>query len=153
MFIDIVRTRHSCRDYSTKELTEEQKSLLLEAGDLAPSSRDLRPVRLIRIDDVGVIRSLVDCRAHGSTLAFRTAVFAVIVAVDPAVSDVWIEDASIASAFMQMEAEDLGLGSCWIQIRLRKNDETSAEQFVKEKAGVSDDLSIESIIAFGYKSE
>lgn len=151
MFIDIVRTRHSCRDYSPEELTEEQKSILLEAGHLAPSSRNLHPVRLIRIDDVDVIRSLVDCRAHGSTMAFRSAVFAVVVAVDPNVSDVWIEDASIASVFMQMEAEDLGLGSCWIQIRLRGNETTSAEQYVKDKAGISDNLTIESVIAFGHK--
>lgn len=151
MFIDIVRARHSCRDYSPKELTEEQKSILLEAGDLAPSSRNLHPVRLIRIDDVDVIRSLVDCRAHGSTMALRSAVFAVVVAADPTVSDVWIEDASIASVFMQMEAEDLGLGSCWVQIRLRNNETASAEQYVRDRTGIPDNLAVESIIAFGHK--
>lgn len=85
-------------------------------------------------------------------MALRSAVFAVVVAADPTVSDVWIEDASIASVFMQMEAEDLGLGSCWVQIRLRNNETTSAEQYVRDRTGIPDNLTVESIIAFGHKS-
>ena len=38
---------------------------------------------------------------------------------DPLASDVWIEDASIASIMIQLQAEDLGLGSCWVQVRER----------------------------------
>lgn len=151
LFIDIVRSRHSCRSYSANVLTEEQKNLILEAGALAPSSRNLRPVRLFRIDDIKTIRALASCRSNGSAKALNSAVFAVAVAADKTISDVWIEDASIASAYMQMEAEDLGLGSCWIQIRLRTNDDTSAEEYVRNIISLSENLSVESIIAFGIK--
>ncbi len=151
LFIDIVRSRHSCRSYSANVLTEEQKNLILEAGALAPSSRNLRPVRLFRIDDIKTIRALASCRSNGSAKALNSAVFAVVVAADKTISDVWIEDASIASAYMQMEAEDLGLGSCWIQIRLRTNDDTSAEEYVRNIISLSENLSVESIIAFGIK--
>lgn len=47
------------------------------------------------------------------------AAMAVVVMADPLASDVWIEDASIASIMIQLQAEDLGLGSCWIQVRER----------------------------------
>ena len=43
---------------------------------------------------------------------------AVVVMADPLASDVWIEDASIASIMIQLQAE-IGVGSCWIQVRER----------------------------------
>jgi nitroreductase len=81
-----------------------------------------------------------------------SATFAVIVAVEPDVSDVWIEDASIASMMMQMEAEDLGLGSCWIQVRLRSNDDGPAEDHIRNVAGLPDGFIVESVIAFGNRA-
>jgi nitroreductase len=152
MFIDIARSRHSCRSFTDVPLTGEQVSLIMEAGDLAPSSRSLRPVRLVPIDDVDIIRSMAGCRAPGSTRALTSATFAVIVAVEPDVSDVWIEDASIASMMMQMEAEDLGLGSCWIQVRLRSNDDGPAEDHIRNVAGLPDGFIVESVIAFGNRA-
>ena len=150
MFIDIARSRHSCRSFTDVPLTGEQVSLIMEAGDLAPSSRSLRPVRLVPVDDIDRIRSLADCRAPGSTRALTSATFAV--AVEPDTSDVWIEDASIASIMMQMEAEDLGLGSCWIQVRLRSNDQGPAEDHIKDILGLPANLLIESVIAFGNRA-
>lgn len=148
MFIDLVRERKTKRVFRDTPLTEEQMSLILEAGDKAPSSRNLRPVRLVPIRDMSLIRKLVDCKDHG-TDALRTATFAVIVAADERVCDVWIEDASIATIFMQMEAEDLGIGSCWIQTRLRFKMDASAEDNVRRIVGLDDDLRVLSIVAFG----
>jgi len=34
-------------------------------------------------------------------------------------SNLWIEDASIAATLIQLTARDLGLGSCWIQVSER----------------------------------
>ena len=36
-------------------------------------------------------------------------------------SDTWIEDGSIALTIGHLTAHELGLGSCWIQIRNRQN--------------------------------
>ena len=52
---------------------------------------------------------------------------------------------------MQMEAEDLGIGSCWIQVRLRTGNGTPAEDFVKREAGLDVNLKVLSIVAFGRK--
>ena len=49
----------------------------------------------------------------------KDATLAIVVMADPLASDVWIEDAAIASLMIQLQAEDLGLGSCWIQVRER----------------------------------
>ena len=148
MFIDLVRSRRSRRQFPREPLTPGEVSLLMEAGDRAPSSRNLRPVRLYPVSDVNLIRRLAGCK-DGGTEALESAVFAVIVAADPSVSDVWIEDCSIATAFMQMEAEDLGIGSCWIQVRLRSLDGEPAEDIVKRDAGIDPSYKVLSMVAFG----
>ena len=152
MFIDIARSRHSSRLFTSEPLLPREMELIMEAGDLAPSSRSRRPVRLIPVADEGLIRRLAMCKDSG-TRALETATFAVIVAADPEVSDVWIEDCSIATIMMQMEAEDLGIGSCWIQIRLRKVGDTDSEDFVIREAGLDPGLKVLSIIAFGRRPD
>lgn len=152
MFIDIARSRHSSRLFTSEPLLPREMELIMEAGDLAPSSRSRRPVRLIPVVDEGLIRRLAMCKDSG-TRALETATFAVIVAADPEVSDVWIEDCSIATIMMQMEAEDLGIGSCWIQIRLRKVGDTDSEDFVIKEAGLDPGLKVLSIIAFGKRPD
>ncbi len=150
MFIDLARRRKTCRVFTDAPLSEEEISLINEAGRIAPSSRNLKDVRLVPIRDVGLIRRLALCKPS-STTPLETATFAVIVAADSGVCDVWIEDASIASVMMQLEAEDLGLGSCWIQVRLRGSDSEAAEDFVRREASLDPSWSVLSIIAFGRR--
>jgi nitroreductase len=70
------------------------------------------------------------------------------------VSDVWIEDASIASIFIHLAAASLELGSCWIQIRERKhNDTQTAEAYIAEILNLPAHIKVESIIAIGYPDE
>lgn len=150
MFIDIVRSRKSCRLFSDVPLDEGEMDAIMEAGTKAPSSRQLKDVRLFPVRDIGLIRRLALCK-QSSTTPLETATFAVIVAADPDVCDVWIEDASIATIMMQLEAEDLGIGSCWIQVRLRSNGDVPAEDIVKREAGLDANLKVLSIVAFGRK--
>lgn len=150
MFMDIVRTRKSCRLFTDVPLSEEEMGLIMEAGLKAPSSRNLKDVKLFPVRDIGLIRRLALCK-DGSTTPLETATFAVIVAADPVVCDVWIEDASIATIMMQLEAEDLGIGSCWIQVRLRSSGPTPAEDIVKSEASLDPGLKVLSIVAFGKR--
>ena len=103
------------------------------------------------MEDIGTIRRLAGCKDSG-TRALETATFAVIVAADPEVADTWVEDASIATIMMQLEAEDLGLGSCWIHMRMRTVDGRSSEDAVREVAGLDDGLCVLDVVAFGRKA-
>ena len=150
MFIDVVRSRKSCRLFSDVPLDDSEIELIMEAGLKAPSSRQLKDVRLFPVRDVGLIRRLALCKPS-STTPLETATFAVIVAADPRVCDVWIEDASIATIMIQLEAEDLGLGSCWVQVRLRDSDSGTAEEFVIREAGLDPEWKVLSIVAVGRR--
>lgn len=151
MFIDIVRSRKTCRRFTAEPLTDEEKALLTEAGSLAPTSRNLGSVRIHPVDDIEVIRRLAACKDSGAT-ALETATYAVVVAADTSI-DTWVEDASIASILLQMEAEDLGIGSCWIQVRMRRKGDVSADDVIHGIMGLPRDVSVLSIIAFGRKAE
>ena len=151
MFIDLARSRKTCRTFKEEPLTEEEMGLIMEAGRLAPSSRKLDDVRLVPVRDVSLIRRLALCKPS-STTPLETATFAVIVAADPRVCDVWIEDASIATIMVQLEAEGLGLGSCWVQVRLRDSDSGTAEEFVIREAGLDPEWKVLSIVAIGRKA-
>ena len=64
---------------------------------------------------------------------------------DPLVSDVWIEDASIASIIIQLQAEDMGLGSCWVQVRERFTASgMPSDEYVRE-------VQVLSVVAIGHK--
>ena len=92
---------------------------------------------------------------QGAWLSFLSgAKLAIVVVANPDKSDVWIEDASIASIIIQLAAQSLGLGSCWIQVRQRfHNKEKSAEEYVRELLQIPEKYCVESIIAIGYPDE
>ena len=134
-------------------MEKEKIDSLIEAMLRAPSSRSLHPWEFIVVTDPDMIARLSGAKSHGSAF-MKNAPLAVIVCADPDKSDVWTEDVSIASILLHLEATDLGLGSCWIQIRLRDhNEEQSAEQYVADLVGLRKGMVVESIIAIGYPAE
>ena len=67
-------------------------------------------------------------------------------------TDVWVEDASIAATFIQLKAEELGLGSCWVQMRERGTDDGHrATDNIAELLGIPSGYEVECVIAVGHK--
>jgi nitroreductase len=65
---------------------------------------------------------------------------------------VWVEDASVAAMNILLQAEDLGLGACWIQVRNRyTTDEQPTEQVVKSLLSIPEEQRVVCIIAVGHK--
>jgi nitroreductase len=63
-----------------------------------------------------------------------------------------VEDASIASIMIQLQAEDLGLGSCWVQVRERFTaNGTPANEYIHELLDLPLQLQVLSVIAIGHK--
>jgi len=152
-FFAIVRKRRSIRRYQKQPVEPEKIALLLEAALRAPSSRGLNPWEFIVVDDESLINRLAGAKEHGSSF-LKGAPLAVVVCADPARYDVWVEDTSIASTFISLAAEALGLGSCWVQIRERRHSpEKTAEEFVREVLQIPPHLKVEAIIAIGYPAE
>ena len=92
-------------------------------------------------------------KLHGSAF-LKNASLGLIVCADPNKSDVWVEDSSIVSIFIQLAAESIGLGSCWIQIRERMHNESqTAQEYISKLFSIPEKIKVESIIAVGYPDE
>lgn len=152
-FHSLIETRRSIRRFLPKPVEPEKIERLIEAGLRAPSSRGLNPWEFIVITNPRVLETLSRAKEHGSDF-FAGAPLGIVVCADPRRSDVWIEDASIAAAFILLAAHDMGLGACWIQIRQRIHGEKeTAEEFVRKVLAVPEDLKVECLIAIGYSAE
>lgn len=153
MFIDLISNRRSIRRFKADEIETEKIELLKEAALRAPSSRGTNPWEFIFVSDPNLLEKLAKAKPHGSTF-LKEAKVGVVVCADPEKSDVWVEDTSIATIFIQLAAESLGLGSCWIQIRDRMHAETkSAEAYIAETLAIPSHLKVEAMIAIGYPAE
>lgn len=145
--------RHSIRRYTDEAVDSEHVKIILEAALLAPSSKSKRPWQFVVVEKRDALDRLAACKDFG-TKPIATAAFAVVVAVDSAQSDCFIEDASIAAAYMQLQATALGLGACWIQVRNRFTaGGTPAEDIVRDTLGIPENLTVECIVTVGHKNE
>lgn len=150
MFLDLIRTRRSIRRFTPQPVEQEKIDALIEAALRSPSSRGINPWRFIVVQDKSMLKALSTAKSHGAGF-LKNAALGIVVCGDTTQSDVWVEDASIASTFIHLAAHDLGLGSCWIQIRKRTlTDSTRSDLYVKELLKIPDTISVESIIAIGY---
>ena len=151
--LDILRRRRSTRHYTSQAIAPETLDQLREAVLRSPSSRSLDPWEFIFVTDKNLLAKLSTAKQHGAHF-LRDAALGVVVLGDEAKADTWIEDCAIASIILQLACESLGLGSCWVQIRLRPHDlEKSAEERVREILGVPPHLRVESIISIGYPAK
>ncbi len=151
--IELLRARRSIREYADRPIESEKLELLKEAVLRAPSSRNIDPWEFIFVDDRGLLRKLASCKPHGAEFLAHAAL-AIVICGDSHESDTWIEDCSIASILVQMVAQSLGLGSCWVQVRMRMFDDgTTSEQYVQELLKMPAHIKVESIIAVGYPAE
>lgn len=150
MFIDILRKRRSCRQFEDRKVEQEKIDLLIEAMLRAPSSRSLNPWEFVVVQNKETLQQLSQAKPHGAAF-LKKAPLGIVVCADPEKCDVWVEDCSIASMLLHLQATDLGLGSCWIQIRKREyDDHKSAEAHVADVLGLAGGLVVQAIIAIGY---
>ena len=151
--IELLRKRRSIRKYTDKVIESEKIEILKEALLRSPSSRSFDPWEFIFVDDKELLKQLALSKPHGAGF-LEGAALGIVICADEQKSDVWVEDCSIASILVQMAAQSLGLGSCWIQIRKRKfDDQMTSEDYIRKLLNISDSLKVESIIALGYPAE
>ncbi|MBB4036945.1 nitroreductase [Dysgonomonas hofstadii] len=152
-FKELIKSRRSIRKFTEAPLSPGQVETIMKAALMSPTSKSSNAWQFLLVEDKDMLEKLSQCKKSGSKLIAGCSL-AVVVMADPLTSDVWIEDASIASIVMQLQAEDIGLGSCWVQIRERNTiADTPAEEYVKELLDIPMQLQVLSVIAIGHKAQ
>jgi nitroreductase len=151
--MELIRQRRSVRRFQARPVEKAKTQALLEAALRAPSSRSLNPWEFVLVDDPSLLAELAGAKPHGASFLAQ-APLGIVVCADPARCDVWVEDCAIAVTFVQLTAQSLGLGSCWIQIRNRDHAQGgSAGEHVARVLGLPVRLEVEAMIAVGYPDE
>jgi nitroreductase len=151
--LSILQARRSIRKYKPERIEAHIVDTLKEAVLRAPSSRGINPWEFIFVDDPELLAKLAKAKPHGSSF-LKHAALGVVICGDEMQSDVWVEDCSIASIILQLVAQSLGLGTCWIQIRNRMHDDsTPSEHYIQQVLNIPEHIKVESIISIGYPDE
>lgn len=153
MFLSLAQKRRSIRKFKDKPVEADKMDILLEAVLRSPSSMGKSPWTFIVIEDKKQLQELSMSKQYGSAFV-DNAPLAIVVCADPGISDVWIEDASIASIYIHLTAASLGLGSCWVQIRKRMHSETmSSQAYLADLLNIPDNINVVAMVAIGYPDE
>ena len=150
-FSELIKNRRSVRTFSDQKLSANEVEKIMKAALLSPSSKNKMPWEFVLVEDKDMISKLAQCKKNGAR-PLETSALAIVVLANPLLSNVWIEDVSIASIMMQLQIEDLGLGSCWIQVRERETlGGQNSEEYVRLLLDIPLHLQVLDIIAVGHK--
>lgn len=152
-FKDLAQLRRSHRKFTDEEIDSESVKLILRAALMSPTSKGQRAWQFVVVDDKLNIEKLSDAKDMGGQF-LKGAPLCIAVLGDPMQNDCWVEDGSIAAISMQYQAEELGLGSCWVQMRGRGlSDGTSADTVIRGILNIPDNYSVLCVLAFGHKAD
>ncbi|MCQ2557873.1 MAG: nitroreductase family protein [Oscillospiraceae bacterium] len=116
-FIELAAQRYSCKKYSDQPVEQEKLNLILEAGRLAPTAKNLQEQRVYiarSADALAKIDQVTPCRYGAGTV--------LVVAYDANNTYTYpgekysggVEDATIVATHMMLAAKSVGVESCWL---------------------------------------
>ena len=152
-FSELVQLRRSHRKFTGAEISAEDVKMILRAALMSPTSKGQRSWEFVVVDDKTDMEKIADAKELGSQF-LKEAALAIVVLGNPVLNDCWIEDCSIAAVAIQYQAEDLGLGSCWAQMRGRGlSDGTDAATVIRGILDIPENLEPLCVIGIGHTAD
>lgn len=152
-FKTLVQQRRSHRKFTEQEVCATDVQLILRAALMSPTAKNLRAWRFAVVDNKADIVKMADAKEGGAAF-LAGAPLAIVVLGNPDEDECWIEDGSIAAVSMQYQAEELGLGSCWVQMRGRGlSDGTSANDIIHGILSLPEELQVLCVLAIGHPAD
>ena len=149
-FKDLAQMRRSHRKFTEEAVSKDDIKLILRSALMSPTSKGQRNWQFVVVEDKEKIAALSTAKDLGGQF-LATAPVCIAVLGDASENDCWVEDGSIAAISMQYQAEELGLGSCWIQMRGRGlSDGTTADEVIRGVLGIPDNYNCLCILALGH---
>jgi nitroreductase len=154
--LDVIRQRKSIRDFLDRPVEREKIMMCLEAARLAPSACNSQPWKFIVVDDRQLKNRLCKAAFSGiyliNSFCKRAPVIVVVVSERAKFlamigglfrgTKYYLLDIGIACEHFVLQAEELGLGTCWIG--------WFNERAVKSILNIPPRKKIDILIALGY---
>jgi len=126
--IDLIRHRKSVRDFLDRPVEREKIITCIEAARLAPSAENVQPWRFLVLDEPARIKDFSEQAFSGVYRYTRWAAHAPVIITIFAERDFlanrlgkeiqgthyYLIDVGISGEHLVLQAEELGLGTCWI---------------------------------------
>lgn len=156
-FFELVEHRHSVRHFTAEPVGKEDIARMLKATLDAPSSKNTRSSSFMVIEDSERIARIARMRDFGSAFVEK-APLVILVMGDAVRSDLWMVNASISATYLQLAAEALGLGNCWVHVEGRpcKKDEPdgmTAEEYLRTFLPIPEGRHVLCAVAIGHSAE
>lgn len=117
-FLDLARSRYSCRDYQDRMVEQEKLDYIMECVRLAPSAVNRQPWKFRIVSDEAERQKLWQCYGRDW---FHSAPMYVIASILH--DEAWVRkdgkahgdiDIAIAVEHLCLAATEQGLGTCWV---------------------------------------
>jgi nitroreductase len=126
--LPVILARHSVRHFDPRPVEREKLLACVEAARLAPSAENAQPCRFILLDDPDSRKTFCEAAFSGIYSATRWAIAAPAIAaivvkrtltagrLGPLIQGTpyYFIDVGIAGEHFVLQAQSLGLGTCWI---------------------------------------
>ena len=129
-YLDLARSRYSCREFENRSVEQAVVDAIVEAGRIAPSACNNHPSRVMVLDTPELLEKAAACQprfARDGSIFGAPLVFLICSVTD----DAWVRpydqmnsseiDTSIVCDQMMMEATEQGLGTCWVCLRWHRS--------------------------------
>lgn len=146
-FIDLARNRYSERTFASTPIESEKLDLILEAGRLAPTARNLQPQRILLVtspEGLAKVDRATACR-FGAPAVMVLTYDMTVASRNPDVVDFGVVDTSIVATHMMLETADLGVHSCWVGL--------IDPSELRRQFNIPRNLRIISVMALGYPTD
>jgi nitroreductase len=156
-----IRMRRSIRKYNEKPVENEKINQLLESARLAPSGSNTQPWHFIIVKSESTKQKLAEA-SHNQKWMLTAPVFIVCVAdMECRISDnkdmvikedssleelkQIIRDTAISISYIQLEANNLGLDTCWVAWYIQEE--------IRPILGIPSNKYVVGILTLGYADE
>ena len=144
-FDKVIRERCATRKFSSVEVEEEKLNKILEAGRIAPTAKNLQPVKIYVIkssEGLEYIDNASPCRYNApvvllvcgdKNIAFKKGDYST-----------YEMDACIVATHMMLEATNMGVDNIWVEL--------FDDELIRRDFNLSDSLVPICLLPIGYKS-
>lgn len=149
--LDVIRQRRSIRVYKKDPIPEESLLRVLEAARLAPSGKNLQPWKFVVVQNGKLKRKLAKASNAQNFIADAPIILVACGFPDESYRSLgrymksWSVDVAIALEHLILQAQEEGLGTCWIG--------SFEEEEVKSLLGVPEDVKVLALTPLGYPGE
>lgn len=153
-FLTLIKTRRSCRAYTSEPVSKDVLEKIVEAGMYAPSGMGRQSQKFIVITDSKYRKQISEMNAKimgADTDPYYGAPVIILVLADGN-AHTFVEDGTCALENMMLEAHALGLSTCWIHREREIFDSEEGKKLLQEW-NLPDSLRGVGSIALGHAAQ